>query len=233
MLLSDATFEKFGYHLASLVPTSHKRVICFCPQCGQSYETQRRYYWDGRLCKLCTDRQQAVQNCDRIAFYTARDKHNQQSREMGVSPNGLPLVVGDRDVYTKQYKQQYRAADEERTKQQNRDAQQKRRQTLIGKVSNRLRVALRKYLQGKGGFSQLPYTPAELQAHIQAKLDERQYLCPMCGVSLEEKFDIDHRIPLSSAKTVDEVVALFALSNLDVLCPPCNQHKKKTKHIEY
>jgi 5-methylcytosine-specific restriction endonuclease McrA len=152
-------------------------------------------------------------------------RHNQRCKEMGLSPKGLPLVPDRR--------RRYKEADKERATRQNREAQRSRRQTLIGKVSNRLRVALRKYLQGKGGFSQLPYTPTELQAHIQAKLDERQYLCPMCGASLEEKFDIDHRIPLSNAKTVDEVGALFALSNLDVLCPPCNQHKKKTKHIEY
>jgi hypothetical protein len=111
--------------------------------------------------------------------------------------------------------------------------QQKHRETLIGKMSNRLRVSLRKYLQGKGGFSQLPYTPAELQAHSEAKLEEREYCCPMCSTSLEECFDIDHRIPLSSARTVDEVIALFDLSNLDVLCPPCNQHKKGKKHIVY
>jgi 5-methylcytosine-specific restriction endonuclease McrA len=159
-------------------------------------------------------------------------RHNERSKEMGLSPKGLPLA-GDRKTYMENYRKQYRVVDEERVKQQNREAQQKRRKTLIGKMSNRLRVAVRKYLQGKGGFSQLPFTPAELQAHIQAKLEERQYLCPMCGASLEERFDIDHRIPLSSAKTVDEVITLFALSNLDVLCPPCNQHKKGKKHIVY
>jgi len=222
MLLDEATFEKFGYHLLEIAPTSHKRVICACSRCEQVYETQRRYYWEGRLCSACTSRQQMEQNRN-VAHRTVLTRHNERNKEMGLSPKGLPLipeVTGDKAAYTRQY----RAADEERAKRQNREAQQRHRQTLIGKVSNRLRTSLRYYLRGRGGFSQLPYTPAELQAHIQTKLEECQYLCPMCSISLEESFDIDHRTPLSSAKTVDEVIALFTLSNLDVLCPSCKDY---------
>ena len=225
MLLDDATFQKFGYHLMEISKASHKKVVCSCPQCGQPYETQMRYYRDERLCKRCTNRQSITQNRNSDAAFLALEKHNKLSKEAGLSARGLPLFSGSREEYWKQYG--------ETNRQRYNEYQRKRRQTLIGKASNRLRVAVRYYLRGKGGFSQLPYTPAELRAYIQTKLEERQYLCPMCGTSLKEVFDIDHRIPLSSAKTVEEVIALFALSNLDVLCPPCNQHKKRAKPIVY
>jgi 5-methylcytosine-specific restriction endonuclease McrA len=225
MLLIEATIKAFGYHPLEISPTSHKRVICVCPQCEQPYETQRRYYREGKLCWSCSGRQSIKRHRDKERAVAALQQHNQLSKEAGVSPKGLPLVADKR--------RRYKEADKERATRQNREAQQRRRQTLIGKVTNRLRVALRKYLNGHGGFSALPYTPAELQAHIQAKLEERQYRCPMCGASLEEDFDIDHRVPLSSAKTVEEVTALFALANLDVLCPPCNQHKKRAKIVDY
>ncbi len=230
MLLENETFQRFGYCLTEISPASHKKVVCLCPQCEQPYVTRRRYYREGRLWSLCTGRRSAAQQ---DAARNWMNEYHQQCKEVGISPKGLPLIDGDRKAHKVQYIEQYRKLDRERTKRWQRKANQNRRQTLIGKVSNRLRVALRRYLHGQGGFSALLYTPAELQAYIQAKLEERQYLCPMCGASLEERFDIDHRIPLSSAKTVDEVIALFALSNLDVLCPPCNQHKKGIRRIVY
>ena len=90
-------------------------------------------------------------------------------------------------------------------------SQRRLRQSLLGKVTNRLRVALRSRLHGVG-LSGLPYTADELQAHISARLHARRFLCPMCGASLEGGFDIDHIVPLSSARTVDELLELFALS---------------------
>jgi HNH endonuclease len=230
MLLDEATFQRFGYHLAGISPRSHKAVVCLCPACEQLYETQRRYHRDGRRCTFCTDRRSAAQQDAARAWMTS---YSQQCEEAGISPKRLPLIVGDRTTYNRQRVQRWSTAHPERAKERSREAIRRRRQTLLGKAENRLRVSLRKALRGKGGLSLLPYKSAELQAHIQAKLEERQYLCPMCAASLEERFDIDHRIPLSSAKTVEEAIALFALSNLDVLCPSCNQHKKGKKHIVY
>jgi hypothetical protein len=224
-MFDEMTFQQFGYHLSDLAPGSHKKVVCVCPACTDQYVTQRRYYIDNRLCAACTSKQMIAINKDKDAAIQALEKHNQASREQGVSPRRLPLFSGNRLDYWKQYG----AMNRERYN----ELQRTYRQTPIGKLSNRLRVAVRKYLQGKGGFSQLHFTPAELQAHIQTKLEERRYLCPMCGDSLEDGFDIDHRTPLSSAKTIEEVIVLFALSNLDVLCSVCNQHKKRAKRIEY
>jgi hypothetical protein len=224
-MIDEATFQRFGYHLKDVAPGSHKKVVCYCPKCEQCYETQRRYYRNGRLCLACNSRQLMNSNRDAQAMMKTIQAHNKASREKGLSPRGLPLFPGSEAEYKKLH--------QEANRDRYNASQRKRRQTLIGKVSNRLRVALRTYLQGKGGFSLLPYTPAELQAHIQGKLEEHQYLCPMCSTALEDGFDIDHRTPLSSAKTVEEVIVLFALSNLDVLCPPCNQHKKRAKLIMY
>ena len=227
MLLDDATFQRFGYHLAEISPKSHKKVVCFCPACGQMYETQRRYYQDGRFCGTCTSRWSIAQNRDADRARAALDKHNKRSREAGMSARGLPLV-GDRAAYWEQYKR----AHKEDFRRYYRESQRRLRQGLIGKLTNRLRVSLRRRLRGVG-FSGLPYTAEELQAHICARLEERRFRCPMCGASLESRFDIDHIVPLSSAQTADELLGLFELSNLDVLCPSCNQHRKGSKRITY
>ena len=227
MLLDAATFQRFGYHLAEISPKSHKKVLCFCPTCRQTYETQRRYYQDGRLCGSCTSRRSIAQNRDAERARAALDKHNKRSREAGVSARGLPLV-GDRAAYWKQYKR----AHKEEFRRWNIESLRKRRRSLLGKLANRLRVSLRRRLRGIG-LSDLPYTAEELQAHIRARLHARHFRCPMCGASLESGFDIDHIVPLSSAQTADELLELFALANLDVLCPSCNQHRKGSKRITY
>ena len=136
--------------------------------------------------------------------------------------------MGDRAAYLKLHKR----AHKEENRLWNRESQRRLRQGLLGKITNRLRVALHARLRG-AGLSGLPCTAEELQAHINARLHARRFKCPMCGASLEGGFDIDHVVPLSSARTVDEMLELFALSNLDVLCPSCNQHRKGSKRITY
>jgi hypothetical protein len=111
----------------------------------------------------------------------------------------------------------------------------KHRQTLIGAITNRLRSVLRARLRKmgaahrNGAFKLLSYGPVELERHIRDRLEFHQRRCGMCGKNLHAGFDIDHVHPLSTAKTVEEIIALFALDNLDVLCPRCNRHVKRAR----
>lgn len=110
----------------------------------------------------------------------------------------------------------------------------RRLHTTRGRVINSLSCAIRSCIKGRGAFRILPYTRDELCGHIESELKRYHYKCPLCHVDISQKFDIDHRIPLSSAEDSKEsVLALFALSNLSVLCANCNRNVKRDKIINY
>ena len=85
-----------------------------------------------------------------------------------------------------------------------------------------------------GLIRHLPYTPNELLLHIKTLYKEYHGQCPSCNYILDlTGFHIDHIIPLATANTIQDVIDLFALSNLDILCPSCNCSKKnKIFHID-
>jgi 5-methylcytosine-specific restriction endonuclease McrA len=103
-------------------------------------------------------------------------------------------------------------------------------------IVHRIRVSMNHHLNGriKGKLRHLDYSKEDLLYHINSKLEAYNYICPMCKkADLKQGYNVDHKIPICSAKNVDEVLALYALENLDVLCSHCNQVIKKDKLIDY
>lgn len=107
----------------------------------------------------------------------------------------------------------------------------RRRSTLVGKYEDRLRAALSFYAKGRMSYSKhLDYSASDLVFHISSIHTSRSGRCQMCRQKFEvENMDIDHIIPVSSAKSVDEIKKLFRLENLQPLCPRCNRNIKRAK----
>lgn len=93
---------------------------------------------------------------------------------------------------------------------------------MAERVSRMLAWALASVGAVKRGrtFDMLGYTPAELKTHL-----ERQFTK---GMNWENRnlWEIDHIIPISSAKSTDDVIALNQLSNLRPMWAADNNSKK-------
>lgn len=219
IVLNEETKRRFGYYPDELSNGSHKLVVCLCPICKKIYEVQKRFVSDGKPCKTCKNRIVISKNRNPEKAKQALLAHNERCKSAGLSPRYLPLLT-----------------DEQRTLKRrkiNREFRRRWRQTPEGKMINRLRVALRQYLKGKS-WSCLSYTKEELVAHIKREMERYDYKCPMCGTTIDwNNFDIDHKIPLSTARNEQEVIQLFELENLSVLCSKCNRWRKKNKIITY
>lgn len=96
---------------------------------------------------------------------------------------------------------------------------------MQGRLSRLHRHALMQVCAIKSSptFSQLGYTVEEFVAHI-----EKQFIGGM-GWSNMGSWQIDHIIPVSEAKTVDDVVALNQLSNLRPMWASENNAKKNRR----
>ncbi len=110
----------------------------------------------------------------------------------------------------------------------------KHRLTARGKEISLFRSALAGMLKRGYEARRLPFRAFELKAHIEFKLEQCNHMCPICSTDLNKVgYEIDHVIPLSQARQVTEVKALFALENLDVICRDCNIRVKGSRLVSY
>lgn len=203
MILIEETTKRFGYNPVTLLAKSQKLIVRQCDICGTVKDVKREHA--EVLCRSCTSSKAAT-------------KLNEEAKRAGKSARGLPLE----------------GRNKEKIRKRNREWRRLQRQTLKGKLINRLKVALRNCFNGRRTWSVLSYSKDELTAHIEHELRRYAYRCPLCGVDITQRFDIDHRISLSSVGDDEqEIIALFALSNLSVLCPSCNQHRKGKNYVDY
>lgn len=188
---------------------SKQRVSVTCPQCQQERQvayhcTQRETFKrHGGLCQRCT--YIVVRNPRLAQCSLARKKHVSPEEKRRV--NGRKRAQRQRGIsrYTLIFRLRTAFGDLRRG----------------GKISGK-----------RGGcFRLLPYTPDVFVAHINARLAHWDYVCPRCEeVNLQVSgYEIDHVIPLATATTEEEVLRLFELSNLDVLCRSCNRSKRDKK----
>lgn len=105
---------------------------------------------------------------------------------------------------------------------------------LVRKYGNKLRnclANLRSKDNNKIIFSKyFEYNSKQLNDHLNNIKESQNNCCPICYKSYNEiKFDIDHIVPVSIAKTKKELLKLFNLKNLSLLCWYCNRYIKRNK----
>jgi len=131
--------------------------------------------------------------------------------------------------------------DEGRSKARKRS--RKWRENPINRFAANLRKRLRESFNGisangyqrtKGCFRNLDYTPVELYNYLEDIKELQNNECPYCQISYDKcKMSIDHIIPLIKAKTEQEVINLFDLKNLSLLCKNCNSSKNDNNFQEW
>lgn len=78
----------------------------------------------------------------------------------------------------------------------------------------------------RGGFRNLNYTPTDLYNHLHNIQKSQNNKCPICQTDYNKCIvSIEHIVPVSKAKTEQQVIDLFALSNLSLMCKNCNSSK--------
>lgn len=107
----------------------------------------------------------------------------------------------------------------------------------IRKYERKLRGCLNYLIQNgkdKISFSKyFQYNSKQLYEHLSNIVKAQNNCCPMCNKSYNEiKYDIDHTIPTSIAKTKEKLLKLFSLENLSLLCFSCNRFVKRNKILQ-
>ena len=83
----------------------------------------------------------------------------------------------------------------------------------------------------RGGFRNLDYSPIELYNYLENTRELQNNKCPHCYTSYDKcEMNIEHVIPLATAKTEQQVIDLFCLQNLNLMCKSCNSSKSDTNY---
>jgi len=104
---------------------------------------------------------------------------------------------------------------------------------LASRLRCQIRDGIRRHIKNKdtitkGCFSRLSYTPKELYCYITNIKNLQNNCCPTCENNYDKVgFNIEHVTPLATAKTEQEIIDLFCLQNLNVMCGSCNSSKNK------
>jgi hypothetical protein len=83
-------------------------------------------------------------------------------------------------------------------------------------------------------FKDLGYSSEELKEHLYDIKGQHNNKCQGCFKDYDEVgFTIEHIIPLATAKSKQEIIDLFALSNLSIMCRSCNSSKHSSNLEEW
>lgn len=110
---------------------------------------------------------------------------------------------------------------------------------LASKLRCRIRDGLRRCsrnnnIKVQGCFKNLNYTPTDLFNHLENIRIKQNNNCPICNQNYDKVgFNIEHVIPLKTARTEQEIINLFALSNLSLMCGSCNSSKNDQNYEDW
>lgn len=131
---------------------------------------------------------------------------------------------------------------EEQRKDRNKKMREYRKNPIIN-LSSKLRTlignALREISRDnnrktKGCFRNLDFTPRDLYNYLENTRELQNNKCPHCHTSYDKcEMNIEHAIPLSTAKTEQQVIDLFCLQNLNLMCKSCNSSKQDTNYNDW
>lgn len=137
----------------------------------------------------------------------------------------------------KERKKLYKLNNKEKIALQKKNSQKKKLETNIGKLSHNIRAAIRRSLVGRGYNKKyssekiLGCTIEEFKVYIEGLFEEWMTWENKGLYNGTENYgwDLDHIVPLSSAKTEEEVIKLNYYKNIQPLCSYNNRDVKKNK----
>lgn len=199
-----------------------------CKPCFKEWERQYRVE-RGKLPEVKQQRARIKKKYNSTAYGKQKQKEYKEANKEKISRQNSQWFQKNKEKKRKQGIEWIRQ-NPERYKELVKRQNKKRREDPVYAFGDRLRSLMRSAWydidQPKPGktFELLGYSHIDLYTHLLRFLN--QACLGGCGTILvKEICNIDHILPLASAKTSEDILRLNRLENLRLLCEPCNLHK--------
>ena len=180
-------------------------------------------------------------NCCKI-YYNNYRLNNQEKEKKRVSNYNNNKRVIDKDKI-KKYKREYYFKNKEKIQIKKKEYRssnkeilhEKRMSNFILRLNERIGSSIRQSLKRNGfkkksrTFEIVGCSPSELKSYLESKFEQWMSWDNWGKYNGEVNYgwDIDHIIPISSAKTEEEIIRLNHYTNLQPLCSYVNRYIKK------
>ena len=182
-------------------------------------------------------------SCCKLLYNRYREDNKEKESERGKIYNKQKRII-NKDL-VKEYKKEYFQKNKEliaikrRNKYNiNKDIiNQKRRDDIPKRLNNIIGSLIRSHLKGNGfdkklrTYEIIGCSPIDLKIYLELKFEDWMTWenRGLYNGELNYGWDIDHIIPISSAKTEDEILKLNHYTNLQPLCSYTNRYIKINK----
>lgn len=188
-------------------------------------------------CKSCAAeymKRYEVENSEkRKEYYKTRNKTYYKNNKNKIAKTTKEYRVKNK-IYYKEYNSEYKKNNREVLNEKNRI---KRKTNDVFKISENIRTSINRTMKKKGlkkhskTIEILGCSFEEFKTHLESKFEPWMNWDNYAKYNGTENYgwDIDHITPISSAKTVEDVVKLNHFTNLQPLCSYINRDVKKNK----
>jgi len=194
-------------------------------------EYNKNYYKEN---KVYLNKQSIDYNNDnKISISENKKKYYELNKELIATKRKLYYLENKEKIY--EQRKIYRKNNKEKIRKQEADSQRRYLSTSIGKLSHNIRAAIRRSLVDSGYTKKyksetiLGCTISDFKLYIENQFEiwmnwENKGLyngVPNYG------WDLDHKIPLSSAMNEDDIIKLNHYTNIQPLCSHYNRDIKR------
>lgn len=191
----------------------------------------KEYYTKNKIISNKKSKEYTLSNSDKISknkkeYYKANKESILQKRKKYYETN---------KEYIKEIKKKYREVNKLKIAKQKKIYQQKVNSTILGKLKHLIRGAIRRSIT-ENGYSKnyksehiLGCSIEFFRQHLESKFEPWMNWNNkgLYNGELNYGWDLDHKIPLSSATSEDDVIKLNHYTNIQPLCSRINRDIKK------
>jgi hypothetical protein len=220
----EKSLEEFGK-----LSSSKDGFKYYCKKCNcLNYKIYREKYPDK---KKETSKKYRDENKDKWFLYYEKNKEIIKNRAKKYNNENREYVLKRKKEYYEKNKEKlkpsYKKYKNENKDKRNEQERIKKQTDILYHLKSKVRCRLNVFLKSRNitkrnqTFSIVGCTPEELKVHLETQFTEGM----TWGLLMEGKIHLDHILPLSSAKTEEEVYKLCHYSNLQPLWAEDNLKK--------
>lgn len=208
--MADAIVVQFSILTRAEAKTAGKTNYFTGKPCKYGHVAQRQTV--NGMCHACRAVKEPIWKEKYRARMLARDRAYKQENHAEIRVKNIARYAANAEKMRERRREYYRLNFEQQR-------EYARNWRILNPIQHRAQESVRRARKKASGGS---YT----QGQIASLSKLQRHKCACCADSIKKEFHIDHNVPLAKGGSND-------ISNIQLLCPPCNRRKSDKDPLEW